>query len=264
MGYIKTGVSHSPDSSPSPMTCPCVLHSCTLPCFCPFITDPETSTSQGPEEQTTRESAESPSSIPAGSPDSDPETSTSQGPEEQTTLESAESPSSIPAGSADSDPETSTSQGREEQTTRESAESPSSIPAGSPDSDPETSTSQGPEEQTTRESAESPSSIPAGSPDSDSGRKTSPRAEDQSTSDRHLNQSEKDHFRPGALVLSDEACEQVSAEVQVMYFGKTKLDTPEKKEAHLHQIQEMLKDHLPCKRYTLKVNGEEEDVNGKK
>ncbi|XP_067833605.1 uromodulin-like, partial [Heptranchias perlo] len=67
-----------------------------------YCTDPETSTSQRPEEQTTRESAESPSSIPAGSPDSDPETSTSQGPEEQTTRESAESPSSIPAGSADS------------------------------------------------------------------------------------------------------------------------------------------------------------------
>ncbi|XP_067834704.1 uncharacterized protein [Heptranchias perlo] len=132
-----------------------------------YCTDPETSTSQGPEEQTTLESAESPSSIPAGSADSDPETSTSQGPEEQTTRESAESPSSIPAGSPDSDPETSTSQGPEEQTTLESAESPSSIPAGSADSDPETSTSQGPEEQTTRESTESPSSIPAGSADSD-------------------------------------------------------------------------------------------------
>uniref|UniRef100_UPI00398F6A89 pancreatic secretory granule membrane major glycoprotein GP2-like n=1 Tax=Pristiophorus japonicus TaxID=55135 RepID=UPI00398F6A89 len=73
-------------------------------CDAVYCTDTETSPTQGPEEQSTRESTERPATIPAGSEDSDTETSPTQGPEEQSTRESTERPSTIPAVSEDSDP----------------------------------------------------------------------------------------------------------------------------------------------------------------
>uniref|UniRef100_UPI00398E7A81 putative uncharacterized protein DDB_G0290521 isoform X2 n=1 Tax=Pristiophorus japonicus TaxID=55135 RepID=UPI00398E7A81 len=95
------------------------------------LKDPGTSPTQGPEEQSTRETTDHPSTIPAGPTPSDPETSPTQGPEDQLTLQSTDHPSTIPAGSTTSDTETSPTQGPEEQSTRETTDHPSTTPQGS-------------------------------------------------------------------------------------------------------------------------------------
>uniref|UniRef100_UPI00398F6FFC uncharacterized protein n=1 Tax=Pristiophorus japonicus TaxID=55135 RepID=UPI00398F6FFC len=132
-----------------------------------YCTDPETSPTQGPKDQSTRETTDRPSTIPVGSTASDPETSPTQGPEEQSTRETTDHPSTIPEGSSTSDPETSPTQGPEDQSTRETTDRPSTIPAGSTASDTETSPTQGPEDQSTRETTDRPSIIPEGSSTSD-------------------------------------------------------------------------------------------------
>uniref|UniRef100_UPI00398ED2C2 uncharacterized protein n=1 Tax=Pristiophorus japonicus TaxID=55135 RepID=UPI00398ED2C2 len=96
-----------------------------------WLNDPGTSPTQGPEEQSTRETTDHPSTIPAGPTPSDPETSPTQGPEDQLTLQSTDHPSTIPAGCTTSDTETSPTQGPEEQSTRETTDHPSTTPQGS-------------------------------------------------------------------------------------------------------------------------------------
>uniref|UniRef100_UPI00398EF452 pancreatic secretory granule membrane major glycoprotein GP2-like n=1 Tax=Pristiophorus japonicus TaxID=55135 RepID=UPI00398EF452 len=67
-----------------------------------YCTDPATSPTQGPEEQSTRESTDLSSTIPTESPSSDPATSPTQGPEEQSTRESTDLSSTIPTESPSS------------------------------------------------------------------------------------------------------------------------------------------------------------------
>uniref|UniRef100_UPI00398EDDFC uncharacterized protein F26C11.3-like isoform X2 n=1 Tax=Pristiophorus japonicus TaxID=55135 RepID=UPI00398EDDFC len=136
-------------------------------CYLVYCTDPETSPTQGLEEQSTRETTDHSSTIPESSSTSDHETSPTQGLEEQSTRETTDCPSTIPAGSAASVPETFPTQGPDEQSTRETTDRPSTIPEGSSTSDHVTSATQGLEEQSTRETTDCPSTIPAGSAASD-------------------------------------------------------------------------------------------------
>ncbi|XP_041038350.1 oncoprotein-induced transcript 3 protein-like isoform X2 [Carcharodon carcharias] len=115
--------------------------------------------------------------------------------------------------------------------TRESPFPASSRPAGSAITDPETSHKEGSEEQCSRETARKPSFVRVGSSDS------------------------------VVLDLSNVDCDQISAEVQVMYVGKNKLDTGEEKEAHLRQVHETLKNYLPCKKLVPKVQQDPDEEN---
>uniref|UniRef100_UPI00398E5E8A mucin-5AC-like n=1 Tax=Pristiophorus japonicus TaxID=55135 RepID=UPI00398E5E8A len=142
-----------------------------------------------------------------------------------------------------------------EQSTQESTDRSSTIPAGSSASDPETSPTQGPEEQSTREPTDHPSTIPAGSAASGPGKGASHGTKGPSKADTECKPSKGKRITPGVLRLTDEQCEKVRADVQVMYVGTNKLDTPEKQAAYLRQVQDMLRDHLPCKKLPLKVNG---------
>ncbi|XP_078060169.1 uncharacterized protein LOC144485968, partial [Mustelus asterias] len=57
-----------------------------------------------------------------------------------------------------------------------------------------------------------------------------------------------DSSTPGFLSLSEEDCDAMDVEVQVMYVGNNKLETADEKAAYLRQVQDMLRPYVPCRK----------------
>ncbi|XP_078393973.1 uncharacterized protein LOC144677844, partial [Cetorhinus maximus] len=139
-------------------------------------------------------------------------------PEEHSTKESTVPPSSRPTASEITDQGTTPTLESEEHSSRKSTLPETTSPTGAEIPDQETSHNEGAQEKCTGDSTRQPSFVRVGSSDS------------------------------VVLDFSHVVCDQINAEVQVMYVGKNKLDTGEEKEDHLRQVHEMLKKYLPCKK----------------
>ncbi|XP_038640529.1 mucin-5AC-like [Scyliorhinus canicula] len=208
----------------------------------------ETSTIQGRKESTTPKYTNMSSEKPTATSTSEPELSKTHQTEEPTTMESTNRPSSVAVESKTLSTETSTIQGRKESTTPKYTNMSSGKPTETSTSEPELSKTHKTEEPTTMESTNRPSSVAVESKTQNSGRSTKPGKVETTQRDAECKQFDGTYLTPGLLDISDEDCEEINAEVLVMHVGKTKLENTEKMKAHLRQVQDMLKGHLPCKK----------------
>ncbi|GCB61202.1 hypothetical protein scyTo_0011271 [Scyliorhinus torazame] len=186
-----------------------------LKCCAACCTEPEPSTPRTTEGPPTVESTDRSSSVAL-----EATTLTSGASKAHITEESSPLQSTGPSSPAAVEPttlRTSTIQERESPATAKYTDKSSNQPTAPSTSDAETSTIQGSKESTTPKCT-----------DMSSGKPTA-----TSTS--------------ALLDITDGDCEAINAEVQVMYVGKNKPENTEEMKAHLHQVQKMLKDYLPCK-----------------
>ncbi|XP_055486197.1 uncharacterized protein LOC129693390, partial [Leucoraja erinacea] len=114
-------------------------------------------------------------------------------------------------------PEGAGGEGHQESTTGE--------PSGAPPTAPKEETCSGPECAGGEEHKESTTRVPRGAPS------TVPKEETCSA----------------PWMLTDEECERLISEVQVLFIGDQDLGSPEDMKAYLQELRKMLRKQLPCK-----------------